>query len=47
MESLWMVRVVDLDEIRQMIEAKSLYSRCLGLTDVHLLASFLLTPKQC
>jgi predicted nucleic acid-binding protein len=44
MESLWMVRVAHLDEIRKMIEAHSLYSRGLGLTDVHLLASCLITP---
>jgi predicted nucleic acid-binding protein len=44
MESLWMVRVAHLDEIRKMIEAHRLYSRSLGLTDAHLLASFLITP---
>jgi predicted nucleic acid-binding protein len=32
MESLWMVRVAHLDEIRKMIQAHSLYSRSLGLT---------------
>jgi len=32
MESLWMVRVAHLDEIRKMIEAHRLYSRSLGLT---------------
>ncbi len=44
MESLWMVRVAHLDEIRQMIEPQRLCSRGLGLTDVQLLASCLLTP---
>jgi predicted nucleic acid-binding protein len=44
MESLWMVKVAHLDEIRQMIEAHRLYSRGLGLIDVHLLASCLITP---
>jgi predicted nucleic acid-binding protein len=44
MESLWMVRVAHLDEIRKMIEAHRLYSRSLGLTDAHLLASCLITP---
>jgi predicted nucleic acid-binding protein len=44
MESLWMVRVAHLDEIRQMIEFHRLYSRGLGLTDLHLLASCLITP---
>ncbi len=43
MESLWMVRVAHLDGIRQMIEAQRLCSRGLGLADVHLLASCLLT----
>jgi hypothetical protein len=44
MESLWMVRVAQLEEVRQMIEAHTLYARGLGLTDVHLLASCLITP---
>jgi predicted nucleic acid-binding protein len=44
MESLWQVKVAELAEVRQMIEAHSLYSRGLGLIDVHLLASCLLTP---
>lgn len=44
MESLWQVRVAELGEVRQMIEAHRLYSKGLGLTDAHLIASCLLTP---
>jgi predicted nucleic acid-binding protein len=44
MESLWQVKVAQLDEVRHMIEAHSLYSKGLGLTDAHLIASCLLTP---
>lgn len=38
------VRVAQLAEVRQMIEVHSLYSRGIGLTDAHLIASCLLTP---
>ncbi len=44
MESLWHVKVAQLDEVRHMIEAHQLYSKGLGLTDAHLLASCLITP---
>jgi predicted nucleic acid-binding protein len=44
MESLWQVKVAQLDEVRHMIEAHGLYSKGLGLTDAHLVASCLLTP---
>ena len=44
LESLWPVPVAQLDEVRQLIETRDLYSRGLGLTDVHLLASCLLAP---
>lgn len=37
-------RVAQLREVRQMIEAHATYSKGIGLTDVHLLASCLLTP---
>lgn len=37
------VNVAELDEIRQMIETHSLYSKGLGLTDVHLIASCLMS----
>jgi hypothetical protein len=44
MDSLLEVRVAQLNEVRQMIEAHSLYSKGIGLTDAHLIASCLLTP---
>jgi predicted nucleic acid-binding protein len=37
-------RVVALRDIRQMIEARSLYAKGIGLTDAHLIASCLITP---
>jgi hypothetical protein len=37
-------RVAQLAEVRQMIEARSLYSRGIGLTDAHLIASVFLHP---
>jgi predicted nucleic acid-binding protein len=36
--------VAHLSELRRMIEAHSLYSRGIGFTDAHLIASCLLTP---
>ena len=44
MEALLEVRVAQLSEVRQMIEAHGLYARGIGLTDAHLVASCLLTP---
>ena len=44
LESLMEVRVAQLSEVRHMIEAHSLYSKGIGLTDAHLIASCLLTP---
>lgn len=44
MESLWQVNVARLEEVRHMIEAHTLYSRGIGLTDAHLIASCLITP---
>lgn len=38
------LRVARLDEVRVMIEAHALYSRGLGLTDAHLIASCLISP---
>lgn len=37
-------RIAHLSELRRMIEAHSLYSRGIGFTDAHLIASCLLTP---
>ena len=44
MEALLEVRVAQLNEVRHMIEAHALYSKGIGLTDAHLIASCLLTP---
>jgi len=44
MESLLEVKVAQLNEVRHMIEAHSLYSKGIGLTDAHLVASCLMTP---
>lgn len=43
MDTLWQANVAELDEVRRLIESHSLYSRGLGLTDVHLLASCMMT----
>jgi predicted nucleic acid-binding protein len=45
LERLPQVTVAQLGEVRRMIEAHSLYSRGIGLTDAHLLASALITPE--
>lgn len=44
LENLPRIRVAELTEVRQMIEARSLYARGIGLTDAHLIASCLLSP---
>jgi predicted nucleic acid-binding protein len=44
LDSLPQVQVARLDEVRSMIEAQNLYSKGIGLTDVHLIASCLITP---
>jgi len=44
MDSLRKVKVVQMREIRHMIEAHALYSKAMGLTDAHIIASCLLTP---
>ena len=44
MGALLEVKVAALDEVRHMIEAHTLYSKGIGLTDVHLIASCLITP---
>ena len=45
LEMLPQLRVAQLSEVRQMIEARSLYSRGIGLTDAHLIAAVLLSPS--
>jgi predicted nucleic acid-binding protein len=44
LESLEQMHVARLYEVRQMIEARTLYSKGIGLTDAHLIASCLITP---
>jgi hypothetical protein len=44
LESLLEVKVAQLSEVRQMIEAHALYSKGIGLIDAHLIASCLMTP---
>jgi predicted nucleic acid-binding protein len=44
MESLLEVKVAQLHEVRHMIEAHTLYSKGIGLTGAHLIASCLMTP---
>jgi predicted nucleic acid-binding protein len=39
------VRVARLDEVRQMIESRRLFSLGIGLTDAHLIAAVLITPS--
>ncbi len=44
LQNLPQVGVAQLTEVRQMIEARALYSKGIGLTDAHLIASCLLCP---
>lgn len=44
LDALLSVTVASVAVVRHMIEAHSLFSRGIGLTDAHLLASCLLTP---
>jgi predicted nucleic acid-binding protein len=44
LEALLEVEVAQLGEVRHMIEAHALYSKGIGLTDAHLIASCLMTP---
>jgi predicted nucleic acid-binding protein len=43
LDALLHVNVAEGDEVRRLIESHSLYSKGLGLTDVHLIASCLMT----
>lgn len=45
LEGMTQVQVARLSEVHQMIEAHSLYSKGIGLTDVHLVASCFITPS--
>ena len=44
LDALLEVRVAQLSEVCQMIEARRLYAKGIGLTDAHLVASCLITP---
>ncbi len=44
LDSMPMLRLVDLRDVRRMIEARMLWPKGIGLTDAHLLASCLVTP---
>jgi hypothetical protein len=44
LDSMPMLPLVDLRDVRRMIEARALWSKGIGLTDAHLLASCLVTP---
>src|SRR5690348_17671503 len=43
LDTLLRVNVAESDEVRRLIESHSLYSKGLGLSDVHLIASCLMT----
>ncbi len=45
LDALLKVRVAQLSDVRQMIEARQLYAKGIGLTDAHLVASCLITPR--
>jgi predicted nucleic acid-binding protein len=42
-DALWHVNLAELDEVRRLIESHCLWSKGLGVTDVHLLASCMMT----
>jgi len=44
LDAVLSARVAQVSEVRQMIEARSLYARGIGLTEAHLVASCLITP---
>ena len=44
LDTMPQARLADLREVRRMIEVRGLYAKGIGLTDVHLVASCLLTP---
>lgn len=45
LDAMPQVQMADLREVRQMIEARGLYAKGIGLTDAHLIASCLITPE--
>lgn len=44
LDSMLQVKVAQLSEVRHLIEAHSLFSKGIGLTDAHLIASSMMTP---
>jgi predicted nucleic acid-binding protein len=44
LDRLPQARVARLDEVRQMIEARGLYGKGIGLTDAHLISSIFINP---
>jgi predicted nucleic acid-binding protein len=44
LDQLPLTRMAQLNEVRQMIETRSLYSQGIGLIDAHLIASIFLNP---
>jgi hypothetical protein len=44
LDSMPMLRMVEFRDLRRMIEARALWSKGIGLSDAHLLASCLVTP---
>ncbi len=44
LDNMPQARVVDLKDVRRMIKTRGLYSKGIGLTDAHLIASCLATP---
>jgi predicted nucleic acid-binding protein len=45
LEQLPSLRIARLDEVMQTVEARSLYSRGIGLVDAHLIASVFINPS--
>jgi predicted nucleic acid-binding protein len=45
LEQLPSLRVAHIDEVRQMVEARTLYSRGIGLIDAHLIAAVYINPS--
>lgn len=44
LDSMPQTRLVDLKDVRRMIERRALYSKGIGLTDAHIVASCFVTP---
>ncbi len=42
-DAVWQVNLAELDEVRRLIESHALWLKGLGVTDVHLIASCLMT----